>query len=779
MSSVEGLELDFTLSPYTGWTRMHWERVLARLTYGYVLAAEKQGSYARALYRDDRRVMSDPVDAIESFARIAATWGAWLHNPGNADTVEFNGRTLDIVEILMRALIEGTDASNPRTYWGDFSDMDQRIVESADIGLAIWFSRERVFNRMTQSERDRVMNWLAQADDKETWYDNWILFPLLPMTVRMQLGYPVDVELLDARLDQMDEFYRGDGWYVDGTYAEYELYNAWMFGWHFLLWAWIDGKRRPEYAARVLKRAQSFLEGFQHFFGANGSYPAWGRSLVYRFSAVSCFATGYLHGIAPAAPGGLRRLMSGSLAYFYKHGFIDPTEHFILQGYHGDMPYAGEAYISPGSPEWACHALAALMFSADDPFWTATEEPLAVERSDFDIALPVPGLGLSGRKETGQVLLLNAGSGHLPENPRHNYTSKYGKLVYSTHFPFNVLPAPHSYAPDAMISLANKEGNVYAHRSQSRAHGVAPGMMWTEFIEHIEDDFQIVRAAVVVWKDVQVRLTRVLASHNVRAFEAPGALGCGGAAQVKRRSNPAEGWEYSEADGRALAIKRLWGYDAQQPSAPFRGFSNINLAYPYAEQPLVYEAKPKLTTRNLASASLLRPAPFDPEAEFAGIALDVEKDGTFHLAFSDGSAAFVSLANVLPTEIEIAGRTVTGEEIRHVRINAEASEVIGRGVTSVAGICELERSGTVRVSRETARLAENIESNVTRLLTNAGIAVNAEWTNGTATQVHVRALGGEWVDVTERCRGNAVPHPLVREWSKRNERALVEFRLTR
>ena len=47
--------LDLTLAPYTGWTRAHWTHLLTRITYGYVLAAEKQGTMARALYPDEWR----------------------------------------------------------------------------------------------------------------------------------------------------------------------------------------------------------------------------------------------------------------------------------------------------------------------------------------------------------------------------------------------------------------------------------------------------------------------------------------------------------------------------------------------------------------------------------------------------------------------------------------------------------------------------------------------------------------------------------------------------
>jgi hypothetical protein len=67
------------------------------------------------------------------------------------------------------------------------------------------------------------------------------------------------------------------------------------------------------------------------------------------------------------------------------------------------------------------------------------------------------------------------------------------------------------------------------------------------------------------------------------------------------------------------------GYDCQQASAPFLGYSNINLAYLYSEQPMVYETQPSAAPRGLAAVSLLRPAPFDPAHEFEGIAVTIEK----------------------------------------------------------------------------------------------------------------------------------------------------------
>lgn len=762
--------LDLVRSPYTGWTRAHWEALLARMTYGYARAADFTGSPARALFPDDRRGLPDATDALEAFARLAAAWGAWLNCPANPAELVFNGRTLDVEQLLRQALLEGTDPARPRTYWGPITHMDQRIVECADIAVALWLSRARVFDRLAPAEQAQIITWLAQVDAQGTYPDNWILFTALTQAVRLRLGYPAPVADLDFRLQQINEFYRGDGWYVDGPANEFELYNPWMFNWHLLLWAWIDGERLPDLRATVLARARSFCAGFTHFFGANGAYPAWGRSLVYRFSALAAFATGHLLQIAPPDPGGLRRVSSGCLRYFYEHGLFDPEAHYVRQGYHGAFPAAGEPYISPGSPYWCSHGLFALAFPADDPFWTSPEAPLPVERGDFEVVLPAPGFVIAGRQATGQVLLLNSRSGQEHDPPRYHYAAKYGKFAYSTHFPFNVLAARGAPAPDAMVALT-RDGQAFGHRLRTRAGQAAPGLIWCKFEELIDDEPQPIWAAVLLWRDCQVRLAHLRPTFPVRAFEAPGALGCEAPTAIVRRSDPAAGWEYAAVAGRALGIRRLLGYDGQQPSAPFLDQSNINLAYPYAEQPLVFEARPSVAPRNVAAVSVVRPAEFDPAETLAGFEVSADPRGAcFQIRLPDGGVAVVAPTDTLPLTLTVGGVTIEGEALRYGRVQPEAAGLSGLGVTRVAGVAEFAAAATFQLSRLPAGGAV--------LLTNTGAALTAAWLGGAARRVEALALNGAWVDVTSQCGQREVPETVVREWARRTERTLVTFRFT-
>lgn len=781
---------NFDLSPYTGWTREHWVALLARLTHGFVRWAERNGSPARALFPEDLRGLPDSIDGLEAFARMAPAWAAWLHNPTNPTTLDYQGREIDLAALLRQGLLDGTNPDQPGTYWGEMDHLSQHVVETADLAVAVWLSRERVFDRMTSSEQLQVMAWLAKVDDKRTYFDNWILFPALPLAVRRKLGYPASELNLDGRLESIDAFYRGDGWYADGPGNEFELYNAWMFGWHYLLWAWIDGERRPDQRERVLQRSRSFLAGFQHFFGSNGSYPAWGRSIVYRFSAISTFAVGYLLGIAPSGPGMLRRLSSGCMRYFYEHGFIDPVEDYILQGYHGRFPQAGESYISPGSPYWACHAFFALAFSQDDPFWSAVETPLPVEQADFDLALPAPGFVLRGVRSSGQVLLLNSRAGQPEEvvpdasreksgarseiairyGPRHDYPSKYGKFAYSTHFPFNVAPIPDTYVPDAMLALSADDIS-YGHRGDTRSSQSAPGMIWCEFDEEAGEHGHTVRTAVLLWKDLQVRVSWIQPGCAVRAWEGPGALGCSRPAAILRRSDASAGWEYAEVEGRSVGIQRLLGYDNQRPSAPFRGQSNVNLAYPHSEMPLVFESRRSSRERALAAISLLRPGSFDPAAEFADFRLGLEAPAGFRLEMPGNEIAWICHADDPPASLRLGEFKLEGNELRMARLSLKGEEFCAAGIQEIAGVVELDAPGTLHLQK--------VSESEARVCTDRGLRFSPEWLGGPLSRCEAQDLAGKWVDLTAQCSEYGLPEGVVRDWSARNQRQLVTFQVKR
>jgi hypothetical protein len=254
------------------------------------------------------------------------------------------------------------------------------------------------------------------------------------------------------------------------------------------------------------------------------------------------------------------------------------------------------------------------------------------------------------------------------------------------------------------------------------------------------------------------------------AFEAPGALGCEKPANMIRRSDSQAGWEYAEVDGRAVAIQRLAGYDSQKTSAPFLDQSNINVAYTYSEQPVVCETNARMTARCLASASLVRPVAFDPSREFSGIKVEIETPEIFRISLPDGTMAIVAPGETTPKRVSINGLDVEGNHLRYVQASSDLNEICGLGVTQLAGLATFEEPAMFRLKRSS--------NGTMNMRTNTGLSLTDQWLGGPARGIEVKTLDESWQDVTAQCQGSSIPLGLVQEWSERNQRTLVDFRIS-
>jgi hypothetical protein len=318
-----------------------------------------------------------------------------------------------------------------------------------------------------------------------------------------------------------------------------------------------------------------------------------------------------------------------------------------------------------------------------------------------------------------------------------------------------------------MISLT-KDGNTFGHRLHTRSGEVAPGFMCCKFDEILDGEPQPMWVAILLAGDIQVRLTLLRPTFPVMAFEAPGALGTEQPRNINRRSNFPSGWEYAEVEGRAVSIQRLIGYDCQSASIPFLGQSNINLAYPYSEQPAVYESAGSVAARCLAAASLIRPLPFDPQSEFNGIGVEVETPEIFRVTLRDSKVAMVSPGESRPRRVELHGVEVKGPAIRYVQMDANLNEICGLGLTRIEGVAEFDMPASFRLRRS--------DDGEIRLLTDQAVALNKLWTKG-GGHFEVRTLNDQWQDVTADCSKDYVPDKVIMLWQERNQRTLVEFRI--
>ncbi|MGF1338975.1 DUF2264 domain-containing protein [Streptomyces flavovirens] len=421
---------DREASPYTGFTRAHWEAAADGLLH----AAWKWATPGRALLDLPGRPSRSGVrsDGLEGYARTFLAAAFRVAGAEGADPHNWLERYADGLTAGTRTA--GRDDAESWPLILDHTVFGQPMVESASVAIGLRLTRPWLWDRLDAATQDRAEEWLRGALRHTPAPNNWYLFPFSVAGFLESVGRG-DAETARARqraLDLLEVWYRGQGWYADGDGRAFDHYNGWALHLYPVLDAYLSGEK--ELSAHHGGRLSEHLEGFSLMFGADGAPLHFGRSLTYRFAAGAAVAMGAVSGHTPLSPGVSRRLVSGSLRYFLERGGAG-RDGLLSLGWHGPHEATLQTYSGPSSPYWASKAFVALLAPEGHPLWTAKEEPAPAEGSDRVLSLPAPGLLVQSTRDDGVVRLHNHGSDHV--RPHEGETAAvsdphYARLAYST-----------------------------------------------------------------------------------------------------------------------------------------------------------------------------------------------------------------------------------------------------------------------------------------------------------------------------------------------------------
>jgi len=334
---------------------------------------------------------------------------------------------------IREEIVRGTDPAH-NGYWGPPVDRDQRIVESAALGLALALAPGEVWEPLTAEQRSNLADWLRTAASAEAIDNNWRLFATLVNLGLNAVGEVFDSAITVSAFERIDHFHRGGGWYSDGDVGTpFDYYGPWAIHFYSLVNA-AFGAVDPETEARARERAGAFAAEFVHWFAADGAALPFGRSLTYRTAQCSFFGALAFAGGEPGNGltwGQLRGLWARNLRWWGRQPVLNGDGTLSI-GYAYPSLLMSESYNAPGSPYWAFKAFLPLALPEDHPFWTADEEPLP--KLEAVHAQPTAGFLLQ-RDEAGHVTALSASPGG--RWARHG-EAKYAKFAYSTAFGFAV-----------------------------------------------------------------------------------------------------------------------------------------------------------------------------------------------------------------------------------------------------------------------------------------------------------------------------------------------------
>ncbi|KAM7221748.1 DUF2264 domain containing protein [Rhypophila decipiens] len=373
-------------------------------------------------------------------------------------------------ELWIEGIKNGVDPDGPE-FWSYPLDNDQRMVEMCPLGFALAVV-PGIWEGIGEKGRRDLENWLGNSiNEKNMPNTNWLWFRVFANLGLKKNGGKFSQERLDADIEHLETFYRGDGWSNDGPEGIHQMdYYSSSFAIHFLqlVYSNLAGKDEPARAAEFKKRAQMAALDLAHYYDEQGRSIPFGRSVGYRFAMVSFWGALAYADVdlpAPLTWGMVKGIVLRHLRWWQtQHDMWSPSGTLTV-GYSYPNMYMAENYNSPGSPYWACLAFICLAVPETHPFWTSKEEDhwSVIPRVK---ALKQPGHIMSNLG--GHCMLLS--SGQACSYPMKGTHAKYGCFAYSSAYAYSVPPGLFTleqYALASQLGLSDDGGEYWKTRRLS------------------------------------------------------------------------------------------------------------------------------------------------------------------------------------------------------------------------------------------------------------------------------------------------------------------------
>jgi hypothetical protein len=315
------------------------------------------------------------VAYLEAFARMLSGIAPWLQLDGGNDA-----------EVKLRnqyrswALKAVANAVNPQAK--DYLQWNggQPLVDASFMALA-FIRCPWLWENLDQKTKDQVVIALKLTRNTVPVYSNWILFTgmIEAFFCRFNLDYD-KIRIEYGVREFMQHWYVGDGLFSDGMQFHQDYYNSFVIQPYLTAIIEVANSKQKTYvkeASDLDKISKRYAEIQERMINMDGSYPATGRSIVYRCGAFQHLANAALLKSLPASlkPAQVR----GALTAVIKKTLGAPstfnTEGWLNIGLSGNQPGLADVYITTGSLYLCAEVFLPLGLPEADEFWQAKPEP--------------------------------------------------------------------------------------------------------------------------------------------------------------------------------------------------------------------------------------------------------------------------------------------------------------------------------------------------------------------------------------------------------------------
>ena len=308
------------------------------------------------------------VQYVEVLGRVLSGIAPWLQLEGGAP--EEVALRKQYREWALSGLKNALD-SNAK----DFMTFDiggQQLVDASYVALAV-IRAPWLWENLDKKNQTLLMKSIITTRRFKPVFSNWLLFSAVNEAFLAKFGYDWDPMRVDYALQQMEQWYVGDGMYADGTSFAYDYYNSYVIHPYLATLSEIIGKKTNAYKdmfEKIKKRNERYAIIQERLINTDGTYPATGRSIVYRGAAFHHLADMALRNTLPKqlSPEQVR----GALTAVIRKTLESPGTYkngWLTIGLYGDQPELGDFYNNQGSPYIASNIFLPLGLPATNPFW--------------------------------------------------------------------------------------------------------------------------------------------------------------------------------------------------------------------------------------------------------------------------------------------------------------------------------------------------------------------------------------------------------------------------
>ena len=308
------------------------------------------------------------VQYVEVLGRVLSGIAPWLQGEGgSAEEVALRSQYRQWALEGIHHALDSTASDYMRFDLGG-----QQLVDASFIALA--FVRSPwLWEHLKKGDQARLVKALKSTRQFRPVFSNWLLFAALTESFFAKYGYEWDPMRVDYALQQLEQWYVGDGMYSDGTSYAFDYYNSYVIHPYLTAITDIVGTKTNNYSGmigKIRKRNERYAVIQERLINSDGTFPATGRSIIYRGAVFQHLANLALLKRLPQqlAPAQVRCALTAVI----KKTLESPSTYqsgWLTIGLYGSQPDLADVYNNQGSMYLATNIFLPLGLPATDPFW--------------------------------------------------------------------------------------------------------------------------------------------------------------------------------------------------------------------------------------------------------------------------------------------------------------------------------------------------------------------------------------------------------------------------